>query len=609
MTRPMSPGGNQPATPKSVSVHGCVQLGGTPAPLPMAPQMMREVVAAGAAARVAAQPSSDLGDTPMMPFALAPAAPHLQVVPPAPPPRAPAMAEPAPVEPFRPLATAPLPLRVPVAPVRQPAPQAVRRQAPVVVVAPPRAPVVMAPIAAVAPAASPAPAILAVPAALPALAALPASVAAAAPVAAPARVAVPAPVAEPAAQSPAPAPAADPAKLFRREALDAVYGLSGSEDDAKLPKPSTYGWAILALIGSLALFIFGGAALAKIEVTVVAQGALRAPQGLRAIAATLPGSVAEVLVRAGDDVEAGQILARLDVAQLEATLTLREQELETLQRESAVAERADVEYAKQMERALLQRRGVLHKRSSINHALKSQRKDQLDRMSESVRQGVATVNQELGTRELLQDALESEQLLRAGIADIDMQLAETATRLEDRALSRRTELARAVAAVTEARSLIERADIRSPAAGRLESLLVSPGSVVEAGQQLAQVVPNGALRSIVAFLPSRETTFVQAGTLARVEVESLPVSEFGQAQAKVTRVSTDIAKPQEMVNQFGEAAPGSFVRVELELAPETEQAKMAPHLRSGERVLVRLHRRERRIISLMFEFVRTWLEQ
>ncbi|MET0410077.1 MAG: hypothetical protein ABW217_02215, partial [Polyangiaceae bacterium] len=64
MTRPMSPGGNQPAAPKSVSVHGCVQLGGTMAPVAVAPQMMREVVAGGAAARVAAPPSPDLGDTP-----------------------------------------------------------------------------------------------------------------------------------------------------------------------------------------------------------------------------------------------------------------------------------------------------------------------------------------------------------------------------------------------------------------------------------------------------------------------------------------------------------------------------------------------------------------
>jgi adhesin transport system membrane fusion protein len=417
------------------------------------------------------------------------------------------------------------------------------------------------------------------------------------------------------AREPAPAraepPAADAAVrdgLFRREALDAHHGRAADAEKA-LPKPTAYAWSILTVVTSLALVIFIGALVAKVEVTVIAPGALRAPEGLRAVDSTLPGSVSDVLVHAGDEVDEGQVIAHLAVAQLEATLALREQELSTLRKESAHAEQADGEYAEQMSRALRQRKGVLQNRAGINRALKNQRADQLERMRESVRQGVASVNQELATREGFQDALESEQLLRAGIADIEVQLAETATRLEDRALSRRTDLARAEAAVTEARSLIERATIRSPAKGRIESLLVRAGAVVEQGQQLAQIVPTGAPRSIVAFLPSRETAFVAVGTVARVEVESLPVSEFGQAQAKVTRISADIAKPQELADQFGEAAAGSFVRVELELLPESESAAMAPHLRSGERLKVRLHRRERRIISLMFEFARTWLGQ
>ena len=139
--------------------------------------------------------------------------------------------------------------------------------------------------------------------------------------------------------------------------------------------------------------------------------------------------------------------------------------------------------------------------------------------------------------------------------------------------------------------------------------MIRPGSVVQPGQVLAQVVPSGALRSIVAFLPSRETAFVSVGSEARVEVESLPINEFGMARATVTRISADIAKPEEMTAAFGEVAPGSFVRVELTLSNESENQEMSPHLRSGERVTVRLHRRKRRILSLMFEFARKWIGQ
>ena len=89
----------------------------------------------------------------------------------------------------------------------------------------------------------------------------------------------------------------------------------------------------------------------------------------------------------------------------------------------------------------------------------------------------------------------------------------------------------------------------------------------------------------------------------------VPVAEFGMARARVTRISTDIAKPEEMASAFGEAFAGSFVRVELMLLENDVQAKMAPHIRSGERVTVRLHRREQRVIGLVFEFVRKWLGQ
>jgi hypothetical protein len=69
-----------------------------------------------------------------------------------------------------------------------------------------------------------------------------------------------------------------------------------------------------------------------------------------------------------------------------------------------------------------------------------------------------------------------------------------------------------------------------------------------------------------------------------------------------------VAKPEEIEKAFGEVLPGSYVRVELALLDGPGQEKMAPHLRSGERVLVRLHRRQQRVLSMIFEFARKWLD-
>ena len=128
-----------------------------------------------------------------------------------------------------------------------------------------------------------------------------------------------------------------------------------------------------------------------------------------------------------------------------------------------------------------------------------------------------------------------------------------------------------------------------------------------AGAVLVHVVPENESRSIVAFLPSREVAFVSEGGLARVEVEALPVSEFGRASARVARISADVAAQKELVDVFGESVNGAFVRVELELVDDEATRRMSPHLRSGERLVVRLHRRHRRIIGLAFDFVRKWV--
>jgi len=88
---------------------------------------------------------------------------------------------------------------------------------------------------------------------------------------------------------------------------------------------------------------------------------------------------------------------------------------------------------------------------------------------------------------------------------------------------------------------------------------------------------------------------------------TLPISEFGLGKGVVTRVSSDVATPTEVQATLGETLQGTVVRVELELTDSESSALMDPHLRSGDRVTIRLHRRERRVITLLFDFVRKWV--
>jgi membrane fusion protein len=419
--------------------------------------------------------------------------------------------------------------------------------------------------------------------------------------AAPARADQPGPAPIP----PAPPPAAPVRDLFRKAAVEA-HAIGPKITDTEDPKSGA--WGMLVLLLSLVAALFGGAALLSVEVTVRAPGALRAPNGLRSVESVISGPITQVLVRAGDEVATNQVVARLEEAQIRATLTLRERDLETLKKETAAAAEADAALFTQTTAAVLHQRAALGRRSNIHQTQMRQRAAQLDNVRELRRHGVATGNDELSGAEQVQAAAESMALVGSQMAELNLALADRQREWKQRELDRQASLARANAAVDETRSLLGMTEVRSPAAGRVESLLVHPGAVVQSGQVLAQIVPSDAPRLIVAFLPSREMSFVSVGSEANVEVESLPVNEFGMARAKVSRISSDVAKPEEIEKAFGEVLPGSYVRVELELLENGGQEKMAPHLRSGERVLVRLHRRQQRVLSMIFEFARKWLD-
>jgi HlyD family secretion protein len=404
----------------------------------------------------------------------------------------------------------------------------------------------------------------------------------------------------------APGRAAAGAGLFRSAALDARR--ADAVDPGLGANVKAKSWSLLLLILSLVALSAAGAALASVEVTAEAQGVLRAPNGLRPVASVLAGAVTDVLVRSGDAVEAGQVIARLESTELRASLEARQRELELVRDDVARSSRHDEQLEAESSRALSRRRATLRERIELNAERREQRRARDESLAALVLEGGASRSEGMAAKEALQDASELVSSLGSELAQLDLEIADRSRQSQERESLRRTQLGRAEASAEEARTLLAATEIHAPAAGRIESLLAAPGAVVAAGGVLGNIVPNGAPRAITGFIPSREIAFVQPGAPANVEVQSLSVSEFGLAKAIVTRVSTDVATAVEVQSALGEApAAGPFVRVELELLESDASGKMEPLLRSGERVKIRLHRRERRLITLLFDFVRRWV--
>jgi multidrug resistance efflux pump len=326
-------------------------------------------------------------------------------------------------------------------------------------------------------------------------------------------------------------------------------------------------------------------AFGQVEETSRARGVLRAPFGVQPVVSLLTGTVRELLVEGGAHVEAGQLIARLDATPLQAQLQEVEQRLSGLESEWR------------------RTRTVLDQRHRRRAQLMAARVELL--AERRYRQG-GKIARRQHARRLAAPELES--LVEDAVRDQSVDaLALVAAQSEHDARIEHGE-----ASVQEARTrrdavqlLLAQAELRAPQAGKLESLRAQPGLVVQQGEWIARVVSEQSPHTIVAFAPERDLAFLRAGATAHVQLDQLPIAEFGLAQATVSRVAGELADESELKAALGAAAPsGPHVRIELVLAEQP--ARVAALLRPGTLVSARIALRERRMLAIAFEPVRRW---
>ena len=103
-----------------------------------------------------------------------------------------------------------------------------------------------------------------------------------------------------------------------------------------------------------------------------------------------------------------------------------------------------------------------------------------------------------------------------------------------------TELEAARAQRDSLRFALDAAIVRAPIDGVVGSVSVRPGDPVIAGAPLGRVVAAAAPRTVVVYIPERDRAFVEKNAAVRVEVDQLPVWEFGALHGRVTRVASEI---------------------------------------------------------------------
>ncbi|MFD0986357.1 HlyD family secretion protein [Methyloligella solikamskensis] len=227
------------------------------------------------------------------------------------------------------------------------------------------------------------------------------------------------------------------------------------------------------------------------------------------IATKTPGRVAEILVREGDFIEKGELLAKMDTATLEAQLR------------EAKANLRRAKISTEAARAVVTQRKA--ERSSAE-AVVAQRQAQLDIAEKNLSRSTQLVERNAVPVQRLDDDTAEFQAAKAALSAAQAQQAAAEAGIN----SAESDVVAAEANVEATQATIERieADIadsklRSPRDGRIQYRVAEPGEVLNAGGAVLNMVDLSDVY-MTFFLPTSQAGRVAMGAEARIILDVAP---------------------------------------------------------------------------------------
>jgi hemolysin D len=366
------------------------------------------------------------------------------------------------------------------------------------------------------------------------------------------------------------------------------------------PMPRAVLWSLLALLACLLLWaIFG-----KLDIIAVAQGKLVPQSSLKIVQPAEAGIVKEILVNEGDEVHAGQVLARMDAefSDADGRALANEFRLKSLQ-----LRRIDAELAGE---PLKQIRGdppelfaqvnaqYLARRQTYSDALATARA-QHDRAEQDLQSALEIESKlkqtvpiyreqdeayqklakegyvsKMMANEKSRDHIEKEQDLRAQsftvqslrstIRQSENQIAQITSAYHKELQNERvlaegeySKLKQEVGKQTHRHELLE---LKATQDGFVKDISThTPGTVVSPGTILMTVVPKNDPIEAEVWITHLDAGFVLPKQHARVKLAAFPFQKYGMLEGEVSQVSPDSTEPDKTQRD----APGYRAMISL----------------------------------------------
>ena len=336
---------------------------------------------------------------------------------------------------------------------------------------------------------------------------------------------------------------------------------------------------IVAAAAAFALFLIW-AMLAKVDEVTSGQGKVIPTSKVQLIQAAEPATIREFVVRSGQRVKRGQLLARLDDTQSASELGQIQAETQSLAARSsrlraegmggsASCSGGDCEGEAALQ--AMRQSALRSKVAGLNASADQRRREvgeaqatisslrgslalaqrNVEMLEPLAAKNIVPQTELLNARREVVDltgriaaAQEQAGRAQAAIREAQAQASEAGFAFRQDALNERSQI-NAKIAVNEqsllgARGRLNRNELRSPVDGVVSNVQVTTvGGFVQAGQKIMEVVPVGEKLLVETRIKPSDIAFIKVGDKALVKVSAYDFSIYGGLEGKVVQVSAD----------------------------------------------------------------------
>ena len=321
--------------------------------------------------------------------------------------------------------------------------------------------------------------------------------------------------------------------LLKRAQDELIQRMNSSTRDESVLRQSGR-WAYLTTWGLIATtgLSISWLVLAKTEEVVVAPGTLVPIGSVQEIQMPMGGIVEEILVKDGDQVEANDILIRLDT---EASAERLRSTNESLKFKLKQLDLKNIELAQY----------IRLNNDSIDTLTEKVRFEQeiLDRYNSLAKVGAAAELQSLQQRNTVRE-------VKGRLSETRLDGLRQKAIINQYIQRLKLDVARLNSELAEVRMTLRYQVLKAPVDGVVFDLQPKgKGFTGQSSETLMKIVPGNALEAKVE-IPSSDIGFVRHGMQVDLSIDSFPATDFGVLHGRVDRVGSDALAPDPAKQEF-----------------------------------------------------------